>query len=109
MATHSSVLPGESSELGGLQSMGSQRAGRDLATEHTQSRQKLLFLIWYLYLAVADLPLGMAEGWRVEPGQSHHTYLGSSWVKGHFISSSEPDLPGGCPIQAPSLHLAPNL
>ena len=79
--------------------MGSQRTGHDLATKHAQSRQKLRFLIWYLYLAVADLPVGMAEGWRVETGHSHHTYLGSSWEKEHFISSPEPDLPGDVPLK----------
>ena len=38
MATHSSVLAWKipwTEEPGGLQSMGSQRAGQDLATEHT--------------------------------------------------------------------------
>ena len=89
--------------------MGSPRAGHDLGTKHAQSRQKFLFLIWYLSLAVADLPLGRAEGWRAGPGHSHHAYLGSSWEKGHFIPSLEPDLAGGCPTQVPSLHPAPNL
>ena len=39
MATHSSVLAWEipwTKEPGGLQSMGSQRVGHDLATEHAQ-------------------------------------------------------------------------
>ena len=34
MATHSSVLPGESSELVGLQSIGSQRAGGEPLPPH---------------------------------------------------------------------------
>ena len=112
MAIHCSILAWKipwTEELGGLQSMGSPRAGHDLGTKHAQSRQKFLFLIWYLSLAVAVLPLGRADGWRSGPGHSHHAYLGSSWEKGHFIPSLEPDLAGGCPTQVPSLHPAPNL
>ena len=110
MAIHCSILAWKipwTEELGGLQSVGSQRAGHDLGTKHAQSRQKFLFLIWYLSLAVADLPLGRAEGWRAGPGHSHHAYLGSSWEKGHFIPSLEPDLAGGCPTQVPSLPSSP--
>ena len=110
MAIHCSILAWKipwTEELGGLQSVGSQRAGHDLGTKHAQSRQKFLFLIWYLSLAVADLPLGRAEGWRAGPGHSHHAYLGSSWEKGHFIPSLEPDLVGGCPTQVPSLPSSP--
>ena len=42
MATHSSILAGKSQrqeEPGGLQSMGLQRAGHDLATKHQQQQQ----------------------------------------------------------------------
>ena len=42
MATHSSILAGKSQrqeEPGGLQSMGSQRAGHDLATKQQQQQQ----------------------------------------------------------------------
>ena len=47
MATHSSILAWEiprTEEPGGLQSMGSQRVGYDLATKHQQQLQYLASL-----------------------------------------------------------------
>ena len=50
MATHSSILAWEipwTKELGGLQSMGSQRVGYDLVTKQQQQHmQKNDFLYW---------------------------------------------------------------
>ena len=47
MATHSSILAWKikwTEEPGGLQSMGSQKVGHDLATKQEQLKEKLLFL-----------------------------------------------------------------
>ena len=47
METHSSILPGESpwTEVsGGLQSLGLQRVGHNLATKHSTAHDQVIFL-----------------------------------------------------------------
>ena len=53
MATHSSILAWKipcTEELGGLQSMGSQRVRHDLATNQQQQSTQLLADIWDFHL-----------------------------------------------------------
>ena len=86
MATHSSILAWKipcTEELGGLQSMGSQRVRHDLATNQQQQSTQLLADIWDFHL-ILNWKLDL-ELWSVSKPTYWKLDLETIWVEVRFL------------------------